>query len=218
MTRRLAPLALALAACAAPPAQPVDPAGYVAVDYALPLAVTALLPRGVTAADVRAEAALPLAWEVQARRLITPKALREHFETHRRRFDGTAVTLAQIFKPGDAADELAAVKRRIEAGELTFAAAAGRYSEAPSAAAGGVIGPVRFGDGRVPPEVSAAAFSPALKDGAVAGPVRSAVGTHLVTVVGVAEPGDLELEDVAGRVRRDLKRRLREEQLARLGR
>lgn len=53
MTRRLAPLALALAACAAPPAQPVDPAGYVAVDYALPLAVTALLPRGVTAADVR---------------------------------------------------------------------------------------------------------------------------------------------------------------------
>ena len=169
---------------------------------------------GVTAADVRAEAALPLAWEVQARRLITPDSLREHFESNRRRFDDTALTLAQIFKPGDATAELAALKTKIEAGELTFAEAAKRYSKAPTAGGGGVIGPVRAGDGRVPPEVSEVAFG--LKDGAVGGPVRSAVGTHLVTVLGVAEPGELVLEDVVGRVRRDLKRELWNEQLARL--
>ncbi|KIT16937.1 hypothetical protein [Jannaschia aquimarina] len=43
----------ALAACTAPPAQPVDPAGYVTPDYAVPFAIRALLPRGITAADVR---------------------------------------------------------------------------------------------------------------------------------------------------------------------
>jgi hypothetical protein len=169
---------------------------------------------GVTPDDVRTEVALPMAWEVQARRVITPKTLRSHFEENRPRFDGTALTVAHVFQPGDSTADLAAIKRRIDAGELTFLEAALRFSEAPSAADGGVIGPVRAGDGRVPPEVSAAAFS--LKKGEVSDPVRSAVGTHLVSVLGVAEPGDLEFEDVALPVRRDLKRKLWNEQLARL--
>ena len=50
---RALPLALLLAACAAPPPAPLDPAGYVPLDHALPLAARALLPRGVTAADAR---------------------------------------------------------------------------------------------------------------------------------------------------------------------
>ena len=32
---------------------PLDPAGYVPIDYPLPLAIDALLPRGVAQADVR---------------------------------------------------------------------------------------------------------------------------------------------------------------------
>ena len=169
---------------------------------------------GATETDVRAEAALPKAWEVQARRLITPEKLRTHFETNRPRFDGTALTIAQIFRPGDAVGELAAVKARIDAGGLSFSEAAAEFSEAPSADRGGAIGPVRAGDGRVPPEVSAAAF--ALEPGAVSDPVRSAAGTHLVTVLGVAEPGELVLEDVRKAVRRDLKAELWDEQVAKL--
>lgn len=168
---------------------------------------------GLTADDLAAEAALPKAWEVQARRLITPDRLRAHFDAHRRRYDGTALTVAHIFKPGDATDELAAVKQKIDAGELTFAEAAKRFSAAKASAAdGGVIGPVRAGDGRVVPEVSDAAFS--LKDSEVSGPVRSRLGTHLVTVTGIAEPGELVLEDVRRTVRDDLKADLWDETLA----
>ncbi|MFH5806891.1 peptidylprolyl isomerase [Alienimonas sp. DA493] len=183
----------------------------------------ALEALGVTAEDVRAEAALPLAWEKQAQRLITPDALRDYFEANRLRYDDTALTVAHIFQPGDATAELAQAKRKIEAGELTFAQAAARYSQAPTAQRGGVIGALRPGDGKAPPEVTAAAFDLAqagepggVKPGAVSDPVRSAVGTHLVTVLGVAEPGELTLEDVAGRVRRDLKRQLWFEQVERL--
>ncbi|UWQ21178.1 hypothetical protein [Jannaschia sp. W003] len=46
-------LAAALAACVPAPSGPLDPAGYVPIDYPLPLAIDALLPRGVAQADVR---------------------------------------------------------------------------------------------------------------------------------------------------------------------
>ncbi|QDT15388.1 peptidylprolyl isomerase [Alienimonas californiensis] len=179
----------------------------------------ALQKLGVTADDVRAEAALPLAWEQQARRLITPDALRDHFEANRLRYDDTALTVAHIFQPGDATAELAKVKQQIDAGALTFAQAAAQHSQAPTAKSGGVIGPLRPGDGKAPPEVTAAAFDLAqggATPGAVSEPVRSAVGTHLVTVLGVAEPGELTLEDVLAPVRRDLSRQLWFEQLERL--
>ena len=52
---RLAALSLLLAACAiqAPPAPVPDPQAYAATDAPVPNAVRLLLPRGVTAADVR---------------------------------------------------------------------------------------------------------------------------------------------------------------------
>lgn len=54
MARRLSILPLLLAACAPPPpAQPIDGAGYVAIDYALPFALERLLPAGIPASDVR---------------------------------------------------------------------------------------------------------------------------------------------------------------------
>ncbi|MEM9795247.1 MAG: hypothetical protein AAF919_02090 [Pseudomonadota bacterium] len=42
-----------LAACTNPPPQPVDPAGYIPLDYEPPLALRALLPRGVPPSDLR---------------------------------------------------------------------------------------------------------------------------------------------------------------------
>ena len=169
---------------------------------------------GVTRADVTAEAALPKAWEIQARRLITPEVLRDYFEANRRKYDGTALAVSQIFKPGDAADTLKAVKAKIDAGTLTFADAARTHSEAPSGEAGGAIGPVRYLTGDAPAAVAEAAF--AAETGTVVGPVRSPLGTHLVLVTGVAEPGELSLEDVRARVRRDLKAELWAEQVNRL--
>jgi len=53
MRRTLLALPLLLAACVPPPSGPLDPAGYVPIDYPLPLAIDALLPRGVAQADVR---------------------------------------------------------------------------------------------------------------------------------------------------------------------
>ncbi|WP_308917930.1 hypothetical protein [Jannaschia sp. LMIT008] len=54
MTRAATALlaALALAACAPPPAA-LDPAGFAPLDHTPPLAARALLPRGVTADDMR---------------------------------------------------------------------------------------------------------------------------------------------------------------------
>ncbi|MEM9702930.1 MAG: peptidylprolyl isomerase [Planctomycetota bacterium] len=179
----------------------------------------ALQALGVTAEDVRAEAALPLAWEKQAQRLITPQSLQDFFEANKRRYDDTALTVAHIFQPGDAEATLADVKSQIEAGKLTFAQAARQFSQSPTAANGGVIGALRPGDGKAPPEVATAAFAiptDGSQDGTPLGPVRSAVGTHLVTVIGVAERGELTLEDVNQRVRRDLKRQLWTEQVERL--
>ena len=50
---RAAALLLGLAACVPAPSGPLDPAGYVPIDYPLPLAIDALVPRGVPVADMR---------------------------------------------------------------------------------------------------------------------------------------------------------------------
>ena len=157
---------------------------------------------GLTDANLREEAALPLAWARHARRAITDDKIRAHWAANKRRFDGTHRTVAHIFAKGDETGaSLERVKTRIDAGELTFAAAAKEFSEAPTAAAGGSVGPVLWNDGTVPRAVSDAAF--AAEVGTVVGPVASPFGRHLV--VATAEtPGDFALEDVREEVFDDL--------------
>ena len=50
---RVLSLALLLAACTNPPAQPLNPTGYVPLDHEAPLALRALLPRGTDPATLR---------------------------------------------------------------------------------------------------------------------------------------------------------------------
>jgi parvulin-like peptidyl-prolyl isomerase len=92
----------------------------------------------------------------------------------------------------EAEDLLLQVKEDIAAGKTTFADAAKKHSQAPTAADGGDVG--WFGwRGGLPAAVSEEAF--ALETGAVSEPVRSPLGVHLVQVV-EREPGRLSLEDV----------------------
>ena len=76
-------------------------------------------------------------------------------------------------------DWLAMLKGKIEAGEITFAEAAQKYSTCPSKAKGGDLG--MFGPGAMVPEFDAVVFDETVQ----IGEIRQAVtkfGTHLVQV------------------------------------
>ena len=157
---------------------------------------------GMTRETLKKELALPLTWKAYLRLLVTSQSLRQYFEKHRDAFDGTQVRVRQVFlklpKEADAntvkaaEDKLRILKTEIESGQLTFAEAARRSSEAPSKTEGGDAGWISY-RGKLPAAVSEAAF--ALKAGEVSRPIRSPFGLHLITVT-ERKPGDLSLEDV----------------------
>lgn len=156
---------------------------------------------GYSRETFRQAIALPLAWRTHARLAITRTSIRKYWETHRNRFDGTEVRAAHIVKriPDKAAKdqiektvtELTELKARIEAGELSFADAAMKHSDSPSAKDGGSLGQFKF-RGRMPTDLTKIAFG--LKTGAISPPQQTRFGIHLMTVTQVIE-GDLSLED-----------------------
>ena len=158
--------------------------------------------------DVRQAAQLSVSWQAYVGRTLTDAEIREHFEKHRERFDGTKVRLSQIVRTipasgtpaewEEAETLLAGLHLQIQSGrKVEFAAAAAAHSTGPSAKIGGDVGWIRY-QGDVPAPVAAAAF--ALKIGEVSRPIRSSVGVHLVkTTERVA--GDLSLEDARPAVR-----------------
>ncbi|MEX0703170.1 MAG: peptidylprolyl isomerase [Planctomycetales bacterium] len=158
---------------------------------------------GYSDAVLRRELALPIAWRSYARAAITPDQLRQYFEKHRRRFDGTELRASQIFSKATtdpereaAARKLAAIRKQIADGQSTFADAARRHSEAPTAAAGGDVGffPYR---GKMPEAFTRQAFR--LERGEIGGPFSTSYGVHLVSITDV-RPGQLSLEDVRNEV------------------
>jgi peptidyl-prolyl cis-trans isomerase C len=172
---------------------------------------------GMTEESLREELALPLTWTSHLRLIVTSQRLRQYFEKHRSRFDGTQVRVRQIFlKVSQDADEatinavmqkLAALKKEIESKSITFAEAATRDSEAPSKTEGGDTGWISY-RGKLPAALSDAAF--ALKDDEISNPVRSPFGLHLVTVT-ERKPGDVSLEDVRAVVFNELSQELWQE-------
>ena len=165
-----------------------------------PQAVLAKL--GFDDARLRSEVALPLAWQIYVRRVVTNGQLREFYKKHRQEFDGTEIRASQIFlkvaADADAAtvkranDELRRIRLQITDKKILFANAAKEYSAAPSAKRGGDVGffPYR---GKMLIEFSRAAFP--LKAGEVSEPVRTRFGLHLLTVTD-RRLGQLSLEDV----------------------
>lgn len=161
------------------------------------------LPKiGYTKARLKNELELPSAWQVYARRTLTPEQFKDYFNGHRQEFDGTQLRGSQIFlklpkTPSDSEvankkQVLTDLRSQILAKKISFADAARQHSEAPTKEHGGDVG--LFGwRGKLPPTVSQAAF--ALKVEEVSDPIQSPFGMHLIQVT-ERHPGDLSLEDV----------------------
>lgn len=165
-----------------------------------------LVEMGYTRASLRAEFAVPLAWQKHLDRVATPKKVQEYFEFHRAEFDGTKVRASHILikVPSDASDDerkaafekLEQIRSQIVSRKLAFAEAAEKYSQAPSSEQGGDVGLIPF-SGKMPSAFSKVAFG--LKEGEVSQPITTPVGVHLCLVT-ERLPGDLSLEDVRSEV------------------
>jgi hypothetical protein len=165
---------------------------------------------GYNDAALRRELSLPLAWDYHLGRAITQGTIHDEFERHRAEYDGTEIRASQIFikvattstasKVKEAEEQLGRLRSEITSGKISFADAARRHSEAPSAAQGGDVGYFAF-RGTMPAEVCRVAF--ALKVGEVSQPFRTPFGVHLYTVTD-RRPGNLSLEDVRSLVIRRL--------------
>ena len=152
---------------------------------------------GYTPERLKSELGLTLAWQVYARKAVTPAQIKAHYEQYRQEFDGTQVRASQIFLklPQPASDEekvarsekLTEIRRQIVANKLSFAEAAKRYSEAPTKNQGGDVGLFGY-RGKLP-----AVVSQAVND--ISEPVVSQFGVHLIQVT-ERHPGDFSLEDV----------------------
>lgn len=175
-----------------------------------------LAAEGLDAEELRGELRWKLTWEKYLARYLTDQRRCAYFEAHRRELDGTEVVVSQILlRPPDdagpeAIEQLAAqaeaLRGRILAGELSFAEAARRYSAAPSAQAGGKLGPIRR-HGAMVEAFARAAF--ALEPGQLSPPVRTQFGVHLIRCDGV-EPGGKQWTEVRDEIDRCLKRELLE--------
>ncbi len=173
-----------------------------------------LAKSGMTVESLRHELRLPLDWEAFVKLEVTDAKLRDVWKQRRHEFDGSEVRAAQIALKSDdpAADEqtLRELRGKILDKTITFADAAKKHSQAPSAAKGGDLG--RFGfRGKQPPPYPQVAF--ALKVGEVSEPVRSPFGVLLVTVTERSE-GQLSLEDARPEILQQLSTELQREVLA----
>ncbi len=106
-----------------------------------------LTQRHLTLSQLRDQYAWQVLWERAVAKYLTDKILQEYFDSHRRQYDGSEVRASHILlRPAGRFDvtaantlveEAAALRAQIEAGKLTFAEAAEKYSAGPSRETGG---------------------------------------------------------------------------------
>jgi len=140
--------------------------------------------QGLALEQIRDSYYWTLSWRRMLEHYVTERNLERYFEQHRSEFDGGRVRVAQIFwrlepdtsvaKLQETAEE---IRRRLLAEELTFDAAARRYSQSPSAQQGGELGWIERHD-PMPESFSAAAFR--LQVGEISQPVVTTLGVHLI--------------------------------------
>lgn len=165
-----------------------------------------LQEHGYTEKILREELSLPLMWRNYVLQTISDAEIQKYFDQHRAELDGTEVRVSQIFaKVADTKDpqqieqakaKLSKIRQEITAG-LDFAAAAAKYSEAPSGKKGGDVGWLVLGGGKMPRACTAAAF--AVEPGEMTEPIASPFGVHLLLVTD-RRPGQYSLEDVRAQV------------------
>src|SRR5262249_24901197 len=139
-------------------------------------------------AQLRAQVTTALQWREYTKSRITDADVQQYYRENKDFFDGVQVRASHILirvpLNGTDADvhaartKLQTIRQDVEAGKMTFADAAKKLSQCPSAPEGGDIGyfPRKF---FVDEEFAKAAFTPQLQIGDLIGLVRTEFGVHL---------------------------------------
>lgn len=161
---------------------------------------------GMSMGEFRITLQWQIGWRQYLQKFITDDNLQRYFDKHRRQFDGTELRVAHIlFKVEPRNDEQALskaiehaekVRQQIQSGELSFAKAATKHSDAPTGAGGGDIGFIARRR-PMPEPFSRAAF--ALDKGQISQPVVSPVGVHLIRCLEI-KPGKNTWQDARSRL------------------
>ncbi len=184
------------------------------VEYALRGLEAELQARGRTLVDYLAQLKMTadqwrdelywsMSWRRYLDRFMTEENVHKFFERYRRHFDGTRRRVAHIVwqvrtpeELNERLEEAHRVRQQIVSGELSFGQAAARYSQSPTASAGGELGWIeRYRP--MPESFSRVAFE--LPVGQVSEPVVTRIGIHLIQCV-EEQPGQLTYEDVRDKV------------------
>jgi peptidyl-prolyl cis-trans isomerase C len=164
---------------------------------------TTLLRTGVSLDDIRKEYENRLRWQEFVRNKASEATLRKYLADHRDLFNGTMVRASQIQINVDpnasdadkekAKQKLASVKKEIEGGTITFAAAANKYSQDPANAggAGGDLDYFTLSSGLIE-QFTDVAFK--LKKGMISDPVETPFGFHLIQVTDRKEGKPVDFE------------------------
>jgi parvulin-like peptidyl-prolyl isomerase len=142
-----------------------------------------------------------MAWRRYLAEHVTDAAIEQHFQKHRRHFDGSQVHVAHILwklnSSRDAAPEKAAleqarqVREQIASGRVSFAQAAQKHSSAASQSDGGEIGFIPR-HGVMDEGFSRTAFD--LERGQISQPIVTPFGVHLVQCLEI-RPGEKTVAD-----------------------
>lgn len=164
---------------------------------------SALLQSGVSIDDVRKQYEDRIRWAEFVKNKASDATLRKFVADHHDLFSGTSIRASHILikvEPNateadkeKARQKLAKIKKEIEGGTLSFAAAANKYSEDPanSGGAGGDLDYFSLTTGLVE-EFTDVAFR--LKKGVISDPVDTPFGVHLIMVTERKEGKPVDFE------------------------
>ena len=179
-----------------------------------------LKSQSITEIDLKRQIAWNMVWEKYLAQYITESRLESYFQSHRRDYDGSKVSVSHILlqpaknSKAEVFDDLfnraAAIREEIVSGKISFVEAARKYSAGPSAKDGGQLGSIPR-HGVMDEAFSRAAFE--LEVGRVSEPVRTPFGIHLLRCDEI-KAGDKQLKDV----RKELEDALARELLEKLAR
>ncbi|PKK39723.1 Peptidyl-prolyl cis-trans isomerase PpiD [Clostridiaceae bacterium JG1575] len=133
---------------------------------------------------------------------VDDEEVKAHYDSNPSAFSkGETIAARHILV--DSKEKAETIKGQIEAGAVTFEAAAKEHSSCPSKESGGDLG--RFGQGSMVPEFDQAAFSAPLNE--VSEPVKTMFGYHLIQVYDRAEAEapafEAVRESIAGNLLKD---------------
>ena len=197
------------------------------VDQWIERRVTAIEGASVSADDLADREGLPLSqwrqelrwqmsWQRYLRDRLSEERLKEYFESHRERFDGTELEVFHVLikcepdqftQRKEAKNRLADLREKIAKGEITFEQVAQSTSQGATAKEGGRLGWLAY-EGAMPQPFIRAAFE--LKEGEVGQPIETVFGVHLIWVKSI-QKGQKDFGRSIAAVRRSLLEHLFEE-------